>query len=88
MRSRRAAATPSPDNVRAITGRESIEVRACGKNLLDIPADLGPGLNATAVTVSDDKYTVEVTANGIAGQAQPIQPALQPRKTYTISSLM
>lgn len=26
---------PSPENIRAITGRESVEIAACGKNLLD-----------------------------------------------------
>ena len=29
------AGDPSPSNIRAISGRESVEVQACGKNLLD-----------------------------------------------------
>ena len=48
--------TPSPENIRPIHGRDSVQVERCGENLLDIaqcrPASLGAAYGLT-VTVDD-----------------------------------
>lgn len=54
---------PSPENIRAITGRESVEIAACGKNLVDLSS-----LHITATNVqmdmSDDSVHVYTTDEG------------------------
>ena len=43
---------PSPTNIRAISGRESVEVQACGKNLID-----------TSLVSDEEKNGITVTRN-------------------------
>lgn len=65
---------PSPDNVRPITGWESLQVTRCGNNLIDIPKidQSKPGETAgarvfvklaTTITISADYSSVEITKN-------------------------
>lgn len=65
---------PSPDNVRPITGWESLPVTRCGKNLIDIPKidQSTPGgvvgtsvfvKLATTITLNADYSSVEITEN-------------------------
>ena len=76
---------PSPENIRAITGRDSVEIAACGKNLLRIPPALGPAAGASAVEVSGDGYTVSVTGSGAGAQSGVVYLDVIPGKTYTAS---
>ena len=77
---------PSPENIRAITGRDSVEIATCGKNLLRIPPALGPATGASAVEVSGDGYTVSVTGSGAYAQAAIIYANVIPGREYTISA--
>lgn len=54
---------PSPENIRAITGRESVEIAACGKNLYDISDKRS---FSDGVTVDADGW-ITVTADNSAG---------------------
>ena len=54
---------PSPDNVRAITGRESVDVRACGKNLVDL-SSLYITVSNVQMDMSDDSVRVYTTDEG------------------------
>lgn len=55
---------PSPDNVRPITGHDSVEVVRCGKNLLP-PHGVGRTNNQVEYTVNDDgSITLTGTATG------------------------
>lgn len=57
------AGDPSPSNIRAITGRESVDVRACGKNLYDVNDRKA---FSDSVTVDADGW-ITVTADNSAG---------------------
>ena len=52
----------SPANVRAITGREGVEVRACGKNLFDYLSEPVRDNNSATHTVNDG--VISVTPGG------------------------
>ena len=54
---------PSPSNIRAISGRESVEVQACGKNLYDVN---DKNTFSDGVTVDADGW-ITVTADNSAG---------------------
>ena len=54
---------PSPENIRAISGRESVDVRACGKNLYDVN---DRKTFSDGVTVDADGW-ITVTADNSAG---------------------
>ena len=61
---------PSPENVRPISGRTSLEVTRCGKNFIDIPKidQSTPEVNAfvnlpASITISADYSSVEITKN-------------------------
>lgn len=54
---------PSPTNIRAISGRESVEVMACGKNLYDVN---DRNTFSDGVTVDADGW-ITVTADNSAG---------------------
>lgn len=56
---------PSPENIRAITGRESVEVRACRKNLYDVN---DRRTFSDGVTVDVDGW-ITVTADNSAGSS-------------------
>ena len=63
---------PSPDNVRAIVGRESVEVTRCGRNLLEltdrtvqsVPSDFQMGSENTKYPVGEGYLYVGITSNG------------------------
>ena len=57
------AGDPSPSNIRAITGRESVEIAACGKNLYDVN---DKNTFSDGVTVDADGW-ITVTADNSAG---------------------
>ena len=54
---------PSPENIRAITGRESVEIAVCGKNLYDVN---DRKTFSDGVTVDADGW-ITVTADNSAG---------------------
>ena len=54
---------PSPENIRAISGRGSVEVHACGKNMFDISA-LTASADDTICTVSGDSVRIYTTGEG------------------------
>ena len=56
---------PSPENIRAISGQESVDVRACGKNLYDVN---DRKTFSDGVTVDADGW-VTVTADNSAGSS-------------------
>ena len=55
---------PSPENIRAITGRENVEIAACGKNLLPINASTSTSSGITTTSNKDGTYTVNGTSTG------------------------
>jgi len=65
---------PSPDNVRPISGRESVEVEAAGKNLLDMSTliEWDNRFGLTLVKNSDGSFTLSGTATGTNYQAIPV----------------
>ena len=73
---------PSPENIRAITGRDSVEIAACGKNLLNPPGDKTiSGLTYTLQ--SDGTYLVNGTITGIS--ELDLYEGVLPVGQYTIS---
>lgn len=86
--------TPSPDNIRPITGHESVEVWRAGANLIPYPYRNSSGTaNGVTWTVNSDGG-VTVSGTAIAGAAYfwlfgnnttPIPLWMQTGKTYTIS---
>ena len=80
---------PSPDNVRPITGRDSVQVTRCGKNLV-------PVLSPQTLTITGVTWTITentVSAVGETGDAFSATSSslfdiiidLYPSKTYTFS---
>lgn len=75
---------PSPDNVRPITGWESLQVTRCGKNLIDAPkiGQSTPGERvfmklATTITISADYSSVEIADNIWRFQVKFLNGSLQ-----------
>lgn len=68
---------PSPDNIRPITGRNSVTVTRCGKNLLDFSSFA----NYTNWRVDIATEGDTPTNNANKGYVLPVKPS----KTYTIS---
>ena len=60
---------PSPENIRAISGRESVDVRACGKNLL--PRQTPQTKSGVTLTVQADGG-VHLTGTCTAAEGDPI----------------
>ena len=54
---------PSPENIRAITGRESVEIAACGKNLVDL-SGLYVSTSNVGMSVSGDNVRIYTTGDG------------------------
>ena len=54
---------PSPENIRAISGRESVEIAACGKNLVDL-SGLYVSTSNVGMGVSGDSVRVYTTGDG------------------------
>ena len=83
---------PSPENVRAITGRESVEIAACGKNIADVVlpywvASEPPDSVISTITPG----SIEMSASGAissAWAAWRIWWPAKPGKNYTISVKM
>ena len=83
---------PSPENVRAITGRESVEIAACGKNIADVVlpywvASEPPDSVISTITPG----SIEMSASGAIGStwvAWRIWWPAKPGKNYTISAKM
>lgn len=77
---------PSPENIRAISGHESVEIAACGKNLLPINTWSNASQGITTTSNEDGTYTVNGTATGV--NAYDIDSRfgyLIPGETYTLS---
>lgn len=60
---------PSPENIRAISGRESVDVRACGKNLL--PRQTPQTKSGVTLTVQEDGG-VHLSGTCTAAEGDPI----------------
>lgn len=74
---------PSPDNIRPITGRDSVSITRFGKNLYKNKGDLT--LNGVTFTANDDgSITANGTATGDAFYTVDFNIALQ-SGTYTLS---
>ena len=54
---------PSPENIRAISGRESVEIRACGKNLVNL-SDLYVSTSNAEMSVFGDSVRIYTTGDG------------------------
>ena len=54
---------PSPTNIRAISGRESVEIVACGKNLVDL-GDLYVSTSNVGMSLSGDSVRIYTTGDG------------------------
>lgn len=78
----------SPSNVRAISGRESVEVRACGKNLFDVSA-LTASADDTTCTASGNSVRVYTTGEGGTWRgAKTPDFAIHAGMTYTLSATL
>ena len=78
---------PSPENIRAITGRDSVDIAACGKNLYDVN---DRKTFSDGVTVDADGW-ITVTADNSGGNNTLFRniftrpsAALKPDREYTI----
>ena len=74
---------PSPSNIRAITGRASVEIAACGKNLLPVRSDSATSQGITYTSNGGGSYTVNGTA--IAVNVYDIWKNAPLNGTYTLS---
>ena len=76
---------PSPENVRPISGRTSVEVTRCGKNLL-VPNDVS-SVEVYGVTISrnNNQYTVKGTSTGSGGRLNKLGEFGLAPGTYVIS---
>ena len=83
---------PSPENVRAITGRESVEIAACGKNIADVVSPYQVASEPPDSVISTiTPGSIEMSASGaISGTwvAWRIWWPVKPGKNYTISVKM
>ena len=79
---------PSPENIRAISGRESVEIRACGKNLVDL-SNLYVSTSNAEMNVSGDSVRVYTTGEGGTwrGARTPVF-LLRKGITYTLSAAL
>ena len=79
---------PSPENIRAISGMESVEVTRCGKNLVDL-SDLYVSASNAEMNVSGDSVRVYTTGEGGTWRGART-PAFLLRKgiTYTLSAAL
>ena len=81
---------PSPENIRAITGRESVEIAACGKNLFDI--NDRKGSQGSASVEWDENGWITISANNTNGASTiygnyftEVSSALRPNTNYIIA---
>lgn len=74
---------PSPDNIRPISGRDSVTVKRCGENLLNLPIEKESG-GISVTTESDGRYHLKGTLNQ-DGFSCSIGIAHLPAGTYTVN---
>ena len=81
---------PSPENIRAITGRDSVEIAACGKNLFDI--NDRKGSHGSASVEWDENGWITISANNTNGASTiygnyftEVSSALRPNTNYIIA---
>ena len=74
---------PSSENIRAITGRDSVEIAACGKNLLPVRSDSVTSQGITYTSNGGGSYTVNGTATTV--NAYDIWKHAPLNGTYTLS---
>lgn len=73
---------PSPDNIRPISGRDSVSVERCGENLIKYPA--AGKTNGIEITVDGSKLTVKGTCP--SGTSIKSDAVYCPDGKYTLSS--
>lgn len=73
---------PSPDNIRPISGRESVSVERCGENLIKYPS--AGKRNGIEITVDGSKLTVKGTCP--SGTSIKSDAVYCPDGEYTLSS--
>lgn len=73
---------PSPDNIRPISGRDSVSVERCGENLIKYPA--AGKTNGIEITVDGSKLTVKGTCP--VGTSIKSDAVYCPDGKYTLSS--
>ena len=73
---------PSPENIRPISGRDSVKVERCGENLIKYPA--AGKKNGIEITVDGSKLTVKGTCQ--SGTSIKTDAVYLPDGTYTLSS--
>ena len=83
---------PSPENIRAITGRESVEIAACGKNIADVVspyqvASQPPDTTVSTITPGSIQMSASAATSSV-WQAWRIWWPAKPGKNYTISVKM
>lgn len=74
--------TPSPENIRPISGRNSVSVERCGENLIKYPA--AGKTNGIEITVDGSKLTVKGTCP--SGTSIKSDAVYCPDGEYTLSS--
>ena len=79
---------PSPENIRAIIGRESVEIAACGKNLFDL-SDLYASGSNTGMDISVSSVRVYTTGEGGTWRgAKTPDFVIHAGVTYTLSATL
>lgn len=79
---------PSLENIRAISGRESVEIAACGKNLFDL-SDLYTSRSNTEMDISVGSVRVYTTGSGgIWRGAKTPDFVIHAGVTYTLSATL
>lgn len=75
--------TPAPGDYAPITGRDSVEIAACGKNLLPVRSDSATSRGITYTSNGGGSYTVNGTATAV--NAYDIWKHAPLNGTYTLS---
>lgn len=81
--------TPSPENIRPIHGRESVQVERCGENLLDVARIFSDKETHDAVTFTNNKDGT-ITVDGITTRTtyfNSLNTFFLPAGTYTICAM-
>lgn len=80
---------PSPDNIRPISGRDSVKVERCGENLLDVARIFPDKRTYDAVTFTNNKDGT-ITVDGITTRTtyfDSLNTFFLPAGTYTICAM-
>lgn len=81
--------TPSPENIRPIHGRDSVQVERCGENLLDVARIFSDKETHDAVTFTNNKDGT-ITVDGITTRTSyfnSLNTFFLPAGTYTICAM-